>query len=129
VAWSPAPGLGEVSRLAPVLPTKAAVSQRAAATLRRPQFLIGRYELAVFAPMKAVKVRVRQLAGLGNDAYGVDLMKKAFGTTGPLTDLSANRGEQEGTRELFAGTYAVLRNPAGHREIDYETCLRLRRLC
>ena len=86
----------------------------------RPQFLIGKHEQGVFASMRAVEVRVRQLAGLGNDAIGVDLMNKAFGPNGRLTDLSAPRGEQEGTRMLFAGAYAVLRNPAGHRQVNYE---------
>jgi uncharacterized protein (TIGR02391 family) len=38
----------------------------------------------------------------------------------PLTDRSAQKGEQEGTRALFAGAYAVFRNPAGHREVDYD---------
>jgi len=47
--------------------------------------------------MRAVEVRVRELAGLGNDAIGVDLMNKAFGPSGPLTDPSAVKGEQEGT--------------------------------
>ncbi len=77
------------------------------------------HELAVFASMKAVEVRVRKLAGLGDEIVGVDLMNKAFGPNGPLTDSSAVKGEQEGTRSLFAGAYAVLRNPAGHREVDY----------
>jgi uncharacterized protein (TIGR02391 family) len=86
----------------------------------RPQFLIGEYELAVFAAMKAVEVRVRRLAGLGDDAFGVDLMNRAFGPGAPLTDESAARGEQDGMRCLFAGAYAVLRNPAGHREVDYD---------
>ena len=86
----------------------------------RPQFLLGKYELAVFAAMRAVEMRVRKLGGLGDSTFGVDLMKKAFGTTGVLTDQSANRGEQDGTRELFAGAYAVLRNPAGHREVNYD---------
>jgi uncharacterized protein (TIGR02391 family) len=74
----------------------------------------------VFASVRAVEVRVRQLASLGNDAVGVDLMNKAFGSNGRRTDLSAPKGEQEGTRMLFAGAYAVLRNPAGHREVNYE---------
>lgn len=86
----------------------------------RPQFLIGEYEQGVFAAMKAVEVRVRKLAGFGNDAIGVDLMNRAFGRSGPLVDGSADKGEQEGTRALFAGAYAVFRNPAGHREVNYE---------
>jgi uncharacterized protein (TIGR02391 family) len=84
-----------------------------------PQLKIGKLDHAVFASMKAVEVRVRKLGGFGDDVFGVDLMNKAFGPNAPLTDASAAKGEQEGTRALFAGTYAVLRNPAGHREIDY----------
>lgn len=87
----------------------------------RPQFLIGEYEQGVFVAMKAVEVRVRSLAGFGDDDYGVALMHKAFNSKGgPLTDAGAPSGEQDGTRALFAGAYAVLRNPAGHREVDYE---------
>lgn len=85
----------------------------------RPQFLISKPERGVFASMKAVEVRVRKLAGFGDDVIGVDLMNKAFGPSGPLTDTSAGKGEQDGTRMLFAGAYAVLRNPAGHRQVDY----------
>jgi len=86
----------------------------------RPQVLIGKYELAVFASMKAVEVRVRQLGAFGNEVIGVDLMNKAFGPNGPLTDTNAVKGEQEGTRSLFAGAYAVLRNSTGHREVNYD---------
>jgi uncharacterized protein (TIGR02391 family) len=85
----------------------------------RPQFLIGEYEEGVFSSMKAVEVRVRKLGRFQDDIVGVDLMNKAFGPGGPLTDTTAVKGEQEGTRALFAGAYAVLRNPAGHREVDY----------
>ena len=67
----------------------------------RPQFLIGRYELGVFAAMKAVEVRVRRLGGLANQAVGVDLMNKAFGPTGRLTDRSPTKGKREGMRALF----------------------------
>jgi uncharacterized protein (TIGR02391 family) len=86
----------------------------------RRQFLLGEYEQAVFVAMKAVEVRVRDLAGLGEDSTGVDLMNRAFGPTGQLTDRNAVKGEQEGTRMLFAGAYATLRNPSGHREVDYD---------
>lgn len=85
----------------------------------RPQFLIGNHEEGVFSSMKAVEVRVRKLGSFGNEVVGVDLMNKAFGPGGPLTDPDAVKGEQEGTRSLFAGAYGVLRNPAGHREVDY----------
>lgn len=70
--------------------------------------------------MKAVEVRARKLGGFGDEVIGVDLMNKAFGPGGPLTDPSAVKGEQEGARAIFAGAYGVLRNPAGHREIDYD---------
>jgi uncharacterized protein (TIGR02391 family) len=85
----------------------------------RPQFLIGKPDQGVFAAMKAVEVRVRKLAGLGNELIGIKLMRNAFGATGQLTDPSMPPGEQDGTREFFAGAFAVLRNPAGHREVDY----------
>ena len=86
----------------------------------RPQFLMGEYEQGVFVAMKAVEIRVRQLAGFGEEDFGVDLMNRAFGPTGPLADAAAPKGERDGTRALFVGAYAVLRNPAGHREVNYE---------
>ncbi len=52
----------------------------------RPQFLIGKYELGVFAWMRAVEVRIRGLASFGDGVAGVELMNKAFGPGGPLTD-------------------------------------------
>jgi uncharacterized protein (TIGR02391 family) len=85
----------------------------------RDQFLINKPGQGVFASMRAVEIRVRNLAGLGDDVFGTDLMNKSFGPGGPLTDPAAVRGEQEGIRALFAGAYAVLRNPAGHRQVDY----------
>jgi hypothetical protein len=48
------------------------------------------------------------------------LIARAPGHSAPLTDESAAKGEQEGMRCLFAGAYGVLRNPAGHREVDYD---------
>jgi hypothetical protein len=46
-------------------------------------------------------------------------MTWAFGPGGHLTDPAAPPGGQDGTRALFAGAFAVLRNPAGHREAGY----------
>jgi uncharacterized protein (TIGR02391 family) len=86
----------------------------------RRQFMLGEYEQAIFVAMKAVEVRVRELAQLGDDFFGVDLMTRAFGPTGALTDQRAVKGEKEGTRSLFVGAYAVLRKPTGHRDVDYD---------
>jgi uncharacterized protein (TIGR02391 family) len=85
----------------------------------RDQFLNGKPELGVFASMRAVEVRVRKLGSFGEDAYGVDLMNKAFGPGGRLADPAVGRGEQEAIRALFSGTYGVLRNPVGHNQVDY----------
>ncbi|MET8817608.1 TIGR02391 family protein [Streptomyces rochei] len=86
----------------------------------RRQFLLGEYENAIFVSMKAVEVRVRQLAGFGDELIGVDLMIKAFKSGGPLADPSAPAGEVEGTMMFFRGAYAVLRNPSGHREVSFD---------
>lgn len=86
----------------------------------RRQFLLGEYENAVFVSMKAVEIRVRELANLTRADTGVALMTKAFKEGGPLADDSAPKGEIQGTMMLFCGAYAVLRNPSGHREIEYD---------
>ena len=85
----------------------------------RPQFLLSEYEQAVFVSHKAVEIRTRKLARLGDEVHGVDVFNHAFGKGGPLRDTSADPGEQEGMRAFIAGAYAILRNPAGHREVDY----------
>jgi len=86
----------------------------------RRQFLLGEYEQAIFVAMKAVEVRVRKMAGYGDEVFGVDLMTRAFKAGGPLADTAAPSGEVEGTMMLFRGAYAVLRNPSGHREVSYD---------
>jgi hypothetical protein len=84
----------------------------------RPQFLLGEPEQAVFVAMKSVEVRVRKLASLTDLDFGVDLMNKAFGPTGALTDATAARGEQDGTRSLFRRCVRGAAQPVwppGHR--------------
>jgi uncharacterized protein (TIGR02391 family) len=70
--------------------------------------------------MKAVEVRVRKLAGYGDEVIGVGLMTKAFKAGGPLADAEAPPREVDGTMMLSRGAYAVLRNPSGHREVAYD---------
>jgi uncharacterized protein (TIGR02391 family) len=89
-------------------------------SVARPQFLIRQPDQAVFAAMKAVEVRVRDLAGLGDDLYGIDLMNKAYGAGGPLADPLAPSGRHnDGPRALFSGAFAMFRNPAGHTAVIY----------
>lgn len=87
----------------------------------RRQFLIGDYELAAFAAFKEVEVRVRLLAGFDNALIGVPLMQRAFSSPdGPLTDSSAEGGEQVARMSLFAGAIGLFKNPASHRAVDYD---------
>ena len=86
------------------------------------QFLLGEYELAVFAAMKAVEVRVRELGQFPNTALGTGLMQPAFAPSapGPLVDANADPGEQVATMELFKGAIGVFKNPSSHRPVDYD---------
>lgn len=88
-----------------------------AATVRS-QFLLGEYELAAIAAFRQVEIRVRDLAGLTDEDYGVPLMRKAFGPGGRLTDPAVPKGESDAVRELFSGAYGAFRNPASHRTAD-----------
>lgn len=86
----------------------------------KPLFIRGDYDTAVFRAFKEVEVRVRKKAGYGNDQIGREMMRRAFGTNGPLTDKKARQGEQDAMRELFAGAFTTCRNPSGHREVMFE---------
>jgi uncharacterized protein (TIGR02391 family) len=86
------------------------------------QFMLGEYELAVFAATKAVEVRVRELTGFPDDLVGVPLMQEAFSTKkpGPLVDPHAVGSEQEAMLALFKGAIGVFKNPASHRPVEYD---------
>lgn len=84
----------------------------------RSQFLLGEYELAALAAFREVEIRVRALGGFGDEVYGLDLMRKAFGPNGPLSDPQVPESERGALRELFSGAYGAFRNPASHRTFD-----------
>jgi len=85
------------------------------------QFLLGEFELAVFAAMKEVEVRVRQLANESQSLLGVKLMQRAFSAEkGVLTDPEADPGEQVAMMELFKGAIGLFKNPTSHRPVDYD---------
>ncbi len=86
----------------------------------RTQFLVGEYELAAFAAMREVEIRVRELAKAENSLIGVKLMRGAFKPDGgPLADPNLDQGEQVGMMELFAGAIGTFKNPPSHRQVDY----------
>ena len=83
----------------------------------RPIFALGNYEATAFSAMKAVEVRVRNLAGASDSDIGVKLMREAFKQGGPLADALADGGEQVATMELFAGAIGTFNNPTSHRPV------------
>lgn len=85
----------------------------------RSQFLMGEYELAAFAAMREVEIRVRELARAESSLLGVKLMRKAFGDGGALANSGLDAGERVGIMELFAGAIGTFKNPSSHRQVDY----------
>ena len=85
----------------------------------KSQFLLGEYELAAFAAMREVEIRVRELSGADPSLLGVKLMRKSFGDGGRLADSGLDPGERTGVMELFAGAIGTFKNPPSHRQVDY----------
>lgn len=85
----------------------------------RSQFLLGEYELAAFAAMRQVEIRVRDLARADASDLGVQLMIKAFKDGGPLRDPNSEGGEQTAMMNLFQGAIGVFKNRPSHRQVDY----------
>lgn len=86
----------------------------------RRQFLLGEFELAAFAALREVEIAVREATGLAG-LYGTGLMDRAFAPgTGPLTDSSASRAEQQGIQGLFRSALATFKNPASHRSVRFD---------
>jgi len=85
----------------------------------KSQFLLGEYELAAFAAMREVEIRVRELSGADSSLLGVKLMRKSFGDGGKLADSELDPGERVGIMELFAGAIGTFKNPSSHRQVDY----------
>jgi uncharacterized protein (TIGR02391 family) len=86
------------------------------------QFLLGEFELAAFAALREVEIRVRALSGLGDEVIGVALMAAAFSpkVPGPLADSTAEAGEHEAMMALFRGVLGTFKNPSSHRSLNYD---------
>lgn len=86
----------------------------------RTQFLLGEYELAAFAAMREVEIRVRELMGAEDSLLGVKLIREAFKPDGgALADQNLDPGERVGIMELFTGAIGTFKNPPSHRQVDY----------
>lgn len=87
----------------------------------RTQFLIGQFELAAFAVLREVEIRVRRLGRFSDEMIGVKLMAAAFNpSNGPLADTNAEAGEQEAVMALFRGAIGTFKNPSSHRAVSYD---------
>ena len=86
----------------------------------RRQFILGEYELAAFAAMREVEIRIRELAEAEESLIGVDLAKQALRIGGPLADPNLDKGEQEATMALFWGALGVFKNPPSHRQVEFD---------
>jgi uncharacterized protein (TIGR02391 family) len=87
----------------------------------RSQFRAGKSEIGVFAAMRQVEVRLRELSGAGNDMIGVALARYALRPDGgPLADEQLEVGEREAISHLFAGALGAFKNPTSHRVVDFD---------
>lgn len=86
----------------------------------RRQFLLGEYELAAFAAMREVEIRVREAVGADESELGVKLMRRVFGPDGPLHIEGEDGGETVARMELYAGALGLFKNPTSHREVAFD---------
>ena len=77
----------------------------------------GDLETAIFKAFKAVEIAVRDAGDYGSTDYGTDLMRKAFGKNGPLSDQKQPEAEREALAHLFAGAIGSYKNPHSHRTV------------
>jgi uncharacterized protein (TIGR02391 family) len=88
----------------------------------RPLVQAGAFEQAAFDALRQVEVRVREMAGTkeAERRVTVGLMRYAFGEDGPLGLLIVDPGERDGLSHLFAGAFGAVRNPLGHRTVQWD---------
>jgi len=80
-------------------------------------FMRGEYDTAVFQAFRELEVSIRAAGGYSADDIGVPLAQKAFGVSGPLTDLSAPSGERVALLNMMTGALGSYKNPHSHRRV------------
>ena len=82
------------------------------------EFLVGRYDTAVFNALREVEIAVRTAGNLTAAEYGDRLMRVAFDEDrGPLRDKVALPAERQALAHLFAGAFGYFSNPTRHRHV------------
>jgi uncharacterized protein (TIGR02391 family) len=103
-AWPPASGLRKEDL------------HSAIADAAWPSVCAGDYDVAVFKAFRALEEVVVKNVPECQGKSGMDVFSQAFNKEkGPLSDQSADVGEREAWRSLFAGAYGAFRNPPAHR--------------
>lgn len=85
----------------------------------RPHFMRGDLDMAVFAAMRRVEIRLREAAGESDSLVGTKLAQQAFRAGGPLHDEGMDAGEAVALMDLFKGALGLFKNPSSHRDVDY----------
>ncbi len=81
-------------------------------------FIIGKYDIAVFEAFKEVEVAVRTAGNFQPTDLGNDLMSKAFNVDkGPLADMTLPEPERKSMLLLFLGGIGLFKNPSSHRHV------------
>ena len=80
----------------------------------------GEHADAIGYAMRSVEIAVRDACGVGDEAFGVNLMRDAFSKGGALHDQTANRGGENGLKSLFEGAIGVYKNRHSHRDAPVE---------
>jgi uncharacterized protein (TIGR02391 family) len=88
----------------------------------QPLLRAGAFEQAALDALREVEVRVRELAGTkrARGLVGVKLMRYAFGDDSPFDGFVADPGERQGLSDLFSGAFGAVRNPLGHRTVEWD---------
>jgi len=86
------------------------------------EYVSGGFENSISNALKLLEVTIRSKAKLPNSAYGKSLIKKAFlPETGILINPKASTPQEaQGFLDLISGIFGIIRNPSGHRFVDYE---------
>ena len=94
-------------------------------------FNSGEYETAIFSAYRLLEIKVREKAELTENDIGKGLMQSAFApkkTSKLQIPTCKTEPEEVGALNLFLGAIQFIRNPHGHRVVDYEnprTALRI----